>query len=99
MIDSTRSPSPGCELAALGRAASPSPLLDERDVTATGSPREADAPSQRPLAAAEAARERPRRARSRSRTREIVESIIYLGTAADLDLAVDPADLERRLRR
>src|SRR6266496_3606416 len=49
MIDSKRSPSPGRELAALGRAAGPSPLPR---VTVTGPPREADAPAERPAAAA-----------------------------------------------
>ena len=72
MIDSARSPAPERGLAALGRAARPSPLLE---VTVTGSPREAHAPAQRPPAA-ELVRELPRRARSRSRTREISELII-----------------------
>src|SRR5437588_5785068 len=80
MVDSTRSPPSGRELAALGRAASPSPLLDDRNVTVTGSPREADGPAPRPpTPRAEPAREPDADKGSRIRTREILESIIQRG--------------------
>src|SRR5207248_2828159 len=77
MVDSTRSPSSGCELAVWGVRGARRRYLDGRNVTATGSPREADAPVQRPLAAAEPAREPDAAKGSRSRTREIVESTIW----------------------
>jgi hypothetical protein len=69
MVDAMGSHASGRELAALGRADGPSPLLDEGNVTVMARRREADA-LRRPASPAAARRERPRRARSRIRARE-----------------------------
>src|SRR4051812_19301250 len=73
MIDATRSPPPGCELAALGRVARPAALLD---VTVSASPPEAAAPRGRPLRGRGAGAAAAQTRQIAHWTREGVESII-----------------------